>query len=75
MAEITRTNTEAVARVTSANRKITVTGLKALTIEESKELRALLRAEEKKAAAQSANGWYTFDFNRAPASTYYYAGV
>ena len=57
MAEITRTNTEAVARVTSANKKITVTGLKALTVEESRELRALLKAEEKKAAKQTH--WYS----------------
>ena len=59
MAEVTRTSSETVARVSSSNRKITVLGLKALSIEESKELRALLKAEEKKAANQSEGGYFS----------------
>lgn len=58
MAEITRTNTKAVARVTAAKRKITVTGLEALTIDESKQLRALLKEQEKVAATQSAEAFW-----------------
>lgn len=55
MASITRTKSETVATVTATNRKIRVFAEKELTIEESRELRRLLKAEEKKAEGQSSS--------------------
>jgi len=57
MAKIIRTKEETVAEVSSASKKITVNVKQSLTVEESRELRKLLKAEEEKARKQSANVW------------------
>lgn len=52
MASITRTKSETVATVAAANKQISITVNKFLTVAESKELRKLLKAEEAKAEKQ-----------------------
>lgn len=63
MASITRTKSETVATVAAANKQISITVNKFLTVAESKELRKLLKAEEAKAEKQSETGVYTHTFN------------
>lgn len=55
MASITRKKTETVATVSAALRNITITVHRSLTIDESKQLRKLLKAEETSAEKQSGH--------------------
>ena len=57
MPSITRTKQETVVTVTATNRKIRLIASKELTIEESRELRGLLKAEERKAESQTETIW------------------
>lgn len=57
MAEIIRTKNTTVATVAATSRKIRVAVTEPLTIEESRDLRKLLKAEEKKAETQVAGIW------------------
>lgn len=57
MATITRTKETAVATVSSAARKISVSVPERLTVEESKELRKLLKKEEEIAVKQSSSSF------------------
>lgn len=61
MSNITRTKSETVATVSSGSRKITVKVTDSLTIEESRELRKLLKAEEVLAHRQRTGTVYGFD--------------
>ena len=74
MASITRTKSETVASVFASHRKIRVSVEKELTIEESRELRSLLKAEERKAKGQDANSIFTRNFTGATLRDYYYGG-
>lgn len=61
MANITRKSEKTVATVTASSRKISVNVTDKLTVAESKELRALLKEQEKVASAQSASYAWIFD--------------
>lgn len=61
MAELTRKSEKTIATVAASNRKVTVNVVEKLTIEESKQLRGLLKAQEKVAAAQTGSV-FSFDF-------------
>lgn len=57
MAEIIRTKQTTVATVAATSRKIRVSVTEPLTIEESRDLRKLLKAEEKRAETQISGLW------------------
>lgn len=57
MAQIIRTKKTTVATVAATSRKIRVSVAEPLTIEESRDLRKLLKAEEKRAETQIEGIW------------------
>jgi len=59
MATLTRKSEKTIATVSASSRKISVSVPEKLTVEESKQLRALLKEQEKVAAGQS-NDWETW---------------
>jgi len=74
MASITRTKSETVASVFASHRKIRVSVEKELTIEESRELRSLLKAEERKAEGQYSNSFFPRTYTGYWLRDYHYGG-
>lgn len=60
LATLTRKTEKTIATVSASSRKITVSVPEKLTIEESQQLRALLKEQEKVAKGQSVDAWGHF---------------